>query len=416
MSTEQTAAFLTKASTVISSWRWMIALVLLSAIVSGFFDRISVAVLFTNKDFYTTIGTGFDPAKLGLLMTAFFFAYGVGALVLGFLGDIFGPRRTLGITAGIWGAIMILMGSTSSYGLMLLYRIALGLGEGPQFSLISKVVKRWFPPQEHARANSIWMVGNPIGSAIGFPLTIYLVATFGWRVSFYVLGALSVLVVMPLILTVVGDWPPNSDAKREEAISVSQGYSAGFKSFLGDYRYWLMATFNTCFLIYLWGLISWLPSYLEKAKHFNLHQMGLFSSLPFMLMFVGVVTSGIISDWLGRRAIFCFIGLFGAGALMYCATTVSDPQGAAILIALSAGLWGLALPANYAIAIKIIPASVTSSGIGVYNGIGNLISAFAPVCIGWIIGRTGSFDTGLLVIVCAAIVGSCTVLPLAKHH
>jgi MFS family permease len=117
--------------------------------VSGFFDRISVAVLFTNKDFYTTIGTGFDPARLGLLMTAFFFAYGVGALILGFLGDIFGPRRTLGVSAGIWGVIMILMGSTSSYGLMLLYRIALGIGEGPQFSLISKVVKRWFPPQEH---------------------------------------------------------------------------------------------------------------------------------------------------------------------------------------------------------------------------------------------------------------------------
>jgi sugar phosphate permease len=416
VSVEHATASLKKVPTLISSWRWVIALTLLSAIVSGFFDRISVAVLFTNKDFYTTIGTGFNPAKLGLLMTAFFFAYGVGALVLGFVGDIFGPRRTLGISAGIWGAIMILMGSTSSYGLMLLYRIALGIAEGPQFSLISKVVKRWFPSQEHARANSIWMVGNPIGSAIGFPLTIYLVAVFGWRISFYVLGAISFLVVMPLILAVVSDWPPDAEAKRPESISVSQGYSAGFRSFIQDYRYWLMVTFNTCFLIYLWGLISWLPSYLEKAKHFNLSQMGLFSSLPFMLMFLGVVSSGIISDWLGRRAIFCFIGLFGAGVLMYWATTVSDPHGAAILIALSAGFWGLGLPTNYAIAIEIIPPSVTSSGIGIYNGIGNLISAFAPVLIGWIIGRTGSFDTGLLVLVCAAIFGSCMVLPLVTRH
>src|ERR1700760_2212916 len=75
--------------------RWLIALVLLAALISAFFDRISIAVLFTNEAFYSAMGTGFDPAKLGLLMTAFLIPYALSSLLLSFTGDLFGPRRAL---------------------------------------------------------------------------------------------------------------------------------------------------------------------------------------------------------------------------------------------------------------------------------------------------------------------------------
>ena len=50
--------------------RWSIAVILLCLVVTGYFDRISVAVLFTNHDFQTAMGTGFNPALLGMLITA----------------------------------------------------------------------------------------------------------------------------------------------------------------------------------------------------------------------------------------------------------------------------------------------------------------------------------------------------------
>ena len=54
--------------------RWIIAFILFLAVLSAFFDRISVAVLFTNTDFQDAMGTGFNPTLLGLLMTSFVFA------------------------------------------------------------------------------------------------------------------------------------------------------------------------------------------------------------------------------------------------------------------------------------------------------------------------------------------------------
>jgi len=396
--------------------RWLVAGVLLLVVIAGFFDRISIAVLFTNSEFNQAIGIGFNPPMLGLLMTSFLFAYGVSGVLLSFIGDIYGPRRSLAVGATLWGVFMVLIGAASSFTSMIVYRVLLGLAEGPQFALVNKVVKRWFPKHEQARANSVWMIGSPLGSAIGFPLTIALVAAFGWRSSFYALAILNIVIIVPLVLMLVRDWPPHreAEARAEEVSTTTMTGSIGI--FLKDWRFWMILIFNSACLVYLWGLNAWLPSYLEKVQHFDLKSIGFFASLPFILMFCGELLGGYISDRIGRRAIVCFIGLFMAGALIYVVSYVSNPYAAAVVMALSAGFWGSALPPLFAMAAQIIPPQVTASGVGVYNGAGNLIGACSPLLMGWIIGTAGNFNAGLLVLVGAGVLGSLFMLPLIKRY
>lgn len=396
--------------------RWLVAGVLLFVVIAGFFDRISIAVLFTDKDFNEAVGTAFNPPMLGLLMTSFLFAYGVSGVLLSFVGDIYGPRRSLAIGAGLWGIFMALIGSTSSYALMIFYRVLLGLAEGPQFALVNKVVKRWFPKNEQGRANSVWMVGSPLGSAIGFPLTIALIAAFGWRASFYALAALNIVIIVPLVLMFVRDWPPHREQEARTAETSTTDMKGNISLFLTDWRFWMILIFNSACLLYLWGLNAWLPTYLQNVRHFDLKSLGFFASLPFILMFFGELLGGYISDRLDRRAIVCFIGLFFAGALIYVVSLVSNPYLAAVIMALSAGFWGSALPPLFAMAAQIIPPSVTASGVGVYNGVGNLIGASSPLLMGWIIGTSHNFDAGLMVLVAAGVVGSCAMLPLIRRY
>ena len=400
-----------------AAWRrWPVAAVLLAVVIAGFFDRISIAVLFTNKDFNDTIGAGFDPPTLGLLMSSFLFAYGMSGVLFSWVGDIYGPRRSLVIGTTLWGGFMALIGATSSYALMLVWRVLLGLTEGPQFALVNKVVKRWFPKEEQGRANSIWMVGSPLGSAIGFPLTIAIVAAFGWRASFYALALLNIVIIVPLILAFVRDWPPAHKGEPALAEAAGAGLRENIGLFMRDWRFWMILIFNSACLIYLWGLNAWLPTYLQKVRHFDLKSLGFFASLPFILMFFGEILGGYVSDRIGRRAIVCFIGLFFAGALVYVVWLVTDPYVAAAVMALSAGFWGSALPPLFAMAAQIIPPSVTASGVGVYNGVGNLVGACSPLAMGWIIGAAGNFNAGLMVLVLAGVLGSCAMLPLIRRH
>ncbi len=396
-------------------WRWLVALVLLAAVVTGFFDRISIAVLFTDKAFNSTLGTNFQPLALGVLMTAFLFAYAISALLLSFIGDLFGARRTLGYAAGAWGVLMILMGGCRSYMAMIAYRIALGIAEGPQFSLISGAIRQWFPTGEQARANSIWMIGSPLGSAIGFPLTIWLVATFGWRSSFYVLGFLTLIVVMPLIFIVMRQ-PPAATAPERTSASPNEGMAPAETvwDLIKTPRVWMLCGYGTGMLTFLWGLNGWLPTYLQRVRHFNIHQMGFYSSLPFALMFIAEVASGYIADKTDKRARNSLFGLCSAGILLFLATLVSDGHLSAILIALSTAALGFGSPTHYALAMRVLPPALTSTGIGIINGVGNLLGALAPTLIGLIIARTGNFQIGLLVIVFASIFGSLSLIPLVR--
>jgi MFS family permease len=169
----------------------------LLTVLAGFFDRISVAVLFSDKNFQDAMGTGFDPTLVGLLMTSFLIAYGASGVALGWMVDVYGPRRMLSIGVLCWGGFMALMGTAGGFVSMMMYRVMLGIAEGPQFGINNKIVQRWFKKSERARANAVWTIGSPLGSALGFPLTLWLVTNYGWRASFFVLAVFNLLLILP---------------------------------------------------------------------------------------------------------------------------------------------------------------------------------------------------------------------------
>jgi sugar phosphate permease len=395
--------------------RWLVTALLLGAVTTAFFDRINVAVLFGNKDFQSAIGVS-NPAMLGLLMTAFVFPYGASGMLFSAAGDVFGPRKTLSAIAAILAATMLFMGAASSYPLMVTGRVVIGITEGPQFGTAVATVKRWFPPQERGLANALWSIGSPLGSMLGFPLVIFLVAQYGWRASFFALAAFNAFVVLPTLWMYLHDNPPDTApsaaAKREE--NVSFGEALGMLA--RDWRFWLLPVYNSGTLIYLWGLNSWLPTYLQQARHLNLMMTGFYSALPFALMILGQIFFGWLGDKTGRRAFICGFTQAITGVLVYFAAIAPDADMAAWLIALSAGFWGGTTPSLFAISSQIIPPKITALGFGLFAGFANLVGSSAPFIIGALIERTGDFQAGLNFLVLSCIVTSFAMVPLMRRY
>jgi sugar phosphate permease len=389
--------------------------ILLVAVTTAFFDRINVSVLFGNKDFQTAIGVT-DPALLSLLMTVFVFAYGASMLFFSVSGDYFGPRKTLSTIAILLAVTMVFMGTVSSFALLLVARVVLGIIEGPQFGTATATVKRWFPPGERAVGIAFWAIGSPLGSAIGLPLALFLVTQFGWRASFYVLGALNAFLVLPIVWLFLRDSPPAGETpatpKREPEISFRQA----FATFGTDWRFWCLVVFNTGTLIYLWGLNAWLPTYLQQQRHFDIAHAGLYSSLPFILMLLGEIVCAYVGDWTSKRAAVCCVGLLFAGLFIYLGAMARDPIVAVWCIAVSAFFWGGTTPTLFALGTEIIPTKVTAAGFGVYAGIANTVSSFAPFVIGALVTRTGDFTAGLVFLVICCVIGSAFMAPLMRHH
>lgn len=396
--------------------RWLVAGILFLTVIAGFFDRISIAVLFTNTDFQNAMGTGFDPTRLGLLMTSFLIAYGLSNVLLSALVDLFGPSRTLNVSVIVWGILMIIMGSSGSFVMMITLRALLGLAEGPQFSICNAVIARWFPPHQRARANSMWTIGSPLGSAIGFPVTTWLVAAHGWRESFFALAILNLVVILPLTLLFVRDKAPGMPVVPTQPGKPQLSYREGVKLFVTDWHYWLVVVASCGTLIYLWGLNSWLPSYLIKQRHLAPEQAGFYAALPFILVVVGQIGGSYLSDRLGKRAVVAGFGLIFSGVFMYFVSFMPTPQTATLMIALSGLCWGAVTPVSYALVMDIVPQNAVATAVGFKNGISNLVGALAPVVMGMVVASTGSFDTAFLVLVGATLIGGALMIPLMRAH
>lgn len=396
---------------------WTPAIILMICVVLAFFDKISIAVLFSDATFQQAMGIGQDKAKLGWLMTSFLLAYGFSSMFLSFLGDIFCPKKMLFWSVSSWGVLMVLMGFTTDYTMMLTLRVLLGLAEGPLFALAYTIVKQTYTDRQQARASTMFLLGTPIGAFLGFPITAFVLAHYDWHSTFFVMGAMTFIVLALIVFGL-----RNLQLKRTvdlDGVAKRVNFKVhvcNTKTLLTNSAFWLVCIFNIALMTYLWGLNSWVPSYLMQDKGFNLKEFGIYSSLPFIAMLIGEVVGAFLSDKLGKRAIQVSGGLLVAGIFMYLMVIATDPVLVIAAMSLSAMAWGFGVAAVFALLARITSADVGATAGGIFNGLGNFASAAAPVIIGSIVMQTGSFNVGISFLAAVAVIGSFFLVPLLKRY
>ena len=170
--------------------------------------------------------------------------------------------------------------------------------------------------------------------------------------------------------------------------------------------------------IYGWYFfLTWLPTYLLRARGFDLKQVGWLAALPLVAIAGGVFSGGWLSDLgsrrlggrLGRR-LPGVIGLPLAAVACVGAVWTSDPMGAALLLSAAAGLAALGVAPAWAVCLEI---GGPHSGVvtGAMNTFGNLGGALSPVVVGISMDRWHSWNAPLLsMAVLYLLAGACWLL------
>lgn len=407
--------------------RFVLAGILLLTLLIAFLDRVNISVLVADNEFLTYMGIQDNPVQMGLLMTVFLIPYGFSNVFLSPLGDIYGPRKAMSLSILMWAIATMMGGLATTFVMMLISRVVLGVGEGLHWPMQSKYIKNWFPPSERGKANSLWLLGLMLGPALAMPFFTWLVHYYGWKLSFLVLVLFSVL---PLILLwwFTTDHPFQSKCVNAQELSlIESGLQAerqseqsmdeeslwdSMKIFILNYRFWLVVIWYCCQASVFWGTMAWLPSYLKVARGFSWAAMGAWSAFPYILGAVSLLIFGWLSDKIGRRAPFCALGHLGIGVGIYLAAHAADNITAAILLTLGIASLTIGLPAIWSLVLQMCPGKTVGAGAGIVNGVGNGFSALAPILMGYFISTDG-YVGGLMYLVGLAAIGVISMLILS---
>jgi len=351
------------------------------------------------------------PARMGLLLSAFLWAYALAQAPVGALVDRLGARRLLGAALALWSAAQAATGLAGNLPQLAAARLALGVGEAPQWPVGAKVVRTWIAPQRRGLATGAFNSASTLGPAIAPPIVTALMLAFGWRGAFLATG-LAGLAVAALWTGFYRDRP----APPEEPENA--GPPPPWRSLLAQPTLWAMALGNFGSGYMTWFYAAWLPSYLETARHFSVPATGWAASVPYLFGFAGSLAGGWACDRLAAAGLAplasrkapIVAGLAGGAACTGLA--ILAPNGALALAAICGALMcaNVATAAIWALAVVAAPRRWTAS-VGAVQNFGGLIGgAVAPVVTGLTLEATHSFVAALAITAAAGLGGALVYL------
>jgi len=386
--------------------RTALALLVLSGVIN-YIDRATLAV--ANPLIRQDLGLSY--ADMGLLLSAFLWAYAFAQLPAGALVDRIGPRRMLPTALALWSLAQLLGGVVQNFTQFFGARVLLGLGEAPMFPTCARVVRDWFSVRVRGTATGIWNCSSTLGTAIAVPLLTVLMLNLGWRWMFVVMG-LAGLAVAALFFLLHRD-PGDVRLTEEEQGYLDEGDAAvAHRSVtwrewrrLFEYRTtWgmIIGFFGTVYVTWVYN--TWLPVYLEKARGMTIERTGWVAAIPFLFGVVGSLVGGRIADALVKRG-WSPMGSrkypMAASLLLTAAATLLaawTPSNVVAVAAISVSLFLLYVSSSTAWAMAPIaaPSNCTASIGAMQNFGGYLGGALAPMVTGFIVQGTGSFTPALV--------------------
>jgi MFS family permease len=393
-----------------------------------YLDRInmSVAGRSIGQDF------GLSPVALGYLFSSFLWAYVVMMLPSGRLVDTLGAHRLAAIGAAFWSVAQMLSGAATGFVTLLLTRLGLGVGEAPTFPVSYRSVRDWAPYTERGMAVGCIQAGTLLGPALSAPLVAWLIDAISWRWSFVVTGAVGLVWVAVWLFFVSTPeetrWIPEPErkrilAERHGAEPVAQHGGVGYLGLIRSPSMWGLAISQGCAVYSVYLYLSWLPNYLQTARHLSIVSSGLFTSVPFL---VGAAVI-IATNWVGDKILTPFTMRNGGrrivvvACLLLCAVGMAIPFVESLILVVILTIFpisfgGTATATNAALCNDLLRSQGDSGRAFAFMVLGgNVFGLLAPIVTGYIVQATGSFSSAFVLAGALSLIGAAVSFSLTRH-
>src|SRR5258706_7419116 len=309
------------------------------------------------------------------------------------------------------------MGLSTTYSSLFASRLVLGIGESASYPAGGKIIREWAPEGERGLRAAFLNCGAHAGLCVGSVLVGTLIVQFGWRESFYITGALGVVLAIgwfalyrrpeqaPWLSKAERDFIVNARGETAPRSASEMTQLSALRGLLKSPSMWALALTQGCAGYTLYLFMTWLPSYLAATRNMDVLKTGLFSAIPYGVAAILGLGLGWFSDKMlkrsnssnnERRKLIAVL-------LLLSSVILATPFVESIWLIVALISVSLACVAT-AIAMNIgLTADLMIDGR--YSGVatsllimgGNLFGTAAPIVTGYVVAATGGYSGAFMI-------------------
>ncbi|UKI07790.1 MULTISPECIES: MFS transporter [Variovorax] len=375
---------------------------------------------------------------LGLSATAFGLAVGMFSLGY-FFFEIpsmlmlrrVGARRWLARIMISWGVLSLATAFVRTEASLYVVRFLIGAAEAGFVPGVLYYLTRWIPAAQRGRVIGIFMLGVPMATIVGSPISGLLLGINwfglqGWQWLFIVeavpsiLLGISILYVLPEKPADV-DWlTPGNKAwlQRELDQEHARAAALGRSKLMSALTSPIVLVLGLIYLgngVGLFGAAAFMPLIIRELG-LSYAATGWSMSFVYVLMAVWMIFWTRHSDKTGER-IWHVAGasLLGVACLVVAALYAHSPVIAVVWLGLSAILMNPATPSFWNLPPKYLSGAGAAAGIALISSIGALGAFIGPLVLGFAKDHFGGYSGGLLLIALGPLLSAVLTLALKRH-
>ncbi|PWG60806.1 MFS transporter [Bifidobacterium catulorum] len=382
----------------------------------------------------------------GAISSFFFLGYAISQIPAGLVIGKKGTRTIVSVAILGFSIVTFLMGHATGAVMLLVLRLMLGLLEGPTPVGMTSTINSWFPLKEKGTATGVYIASTQVAPILAPIVAVFIANAFGWRHVFIWFSVPGFILALVFFL-VIRSKPSESRHVNEAELKHITGDDANSASAVQDFgdmglldriirlksgeplkknmevlkswQIWVITFAYFCMNNVLYGMITWIPDYLQSARGYNVIAMGWMSATPYIGGFVGALLGGVISDrvFRGRRKPTMLITALMTAIMMALLLVTPDNTALIALVLVLAGFFlNIGWSSFTSIAMNMTTNETYPFTISIINSGGNLGGFFSPIIVGAILDVTGNYTMAFSYFVIILIVAFVLLLTLNEFR
>ncbi len=359
----------------------------------------------------------FSTPAMGWILSAFLLSYALCQIPGGWACDRFGARNVLTVAILWWSTFTAMtaiaphvpvarwVGLAWSFAVI---RFLVGLGEAPSSPSYTKVVSSWMGTARRGVGSSFNILGIGAGGALTTVFIAWVMQHWGWRMSFYLSGALGAIVAIVWHFYATDQPEKHAGVNTAELELIRSGVQVHRASesdpppmhppwgrMLSSKSVWglILGYFCQGYAIYFFH--TWFYIYLVRVHGFTVMQGGFWGSAPYLAIAVLAPFGGWFSDLavakFGKRRgrqVAVWLGMSCSAAQLWTGGQAENRTVSILLLAGAAGFNMFAATTFWATCIDLTE-NYSGSLSGLMNMCGNLGGWLSPIVTAYIATRFG---------------------------